>query len=140
MRGEKGTPREWAYVQLGAKWYARNDGWKLTENGELFDMSDAPFAQKPVPADAQSPEAKAAREQLQAVLDKLNPAAGETKPRKKADGDQAAEEGTQEGEKAAGKQVRRAAGNNLPVGPFFKPSRPDYQSGPRVLSFSPGPA
>jgi hypothetical protein len=74
-------------VQLGAKWYARNDGWKLTESGELFDMSDAPFAQKLVPADTQSPEAKAARGDLQAVLDKLNPAAGETKTRKKADGD-----------------------------------------------------
>ncbi|MFZ2644462.1 MAG: sulfatase-like hydrolase/transferase, partial [Verrucomicrobiia bacterium] len=87
LRGEKGTPREWTYVQLGTKWYARNDGWKLTEKGELFDMSDAPFAQKPVTVDAQTAEAKTAREQLQAVLDKLNPAAGETKMRKKGDGD-----------------------------------------------------
>ena len=58
LRGEKGTPREWTYVQLGAKWYVRNDGWKLTEKGELFDMSDAPFAQKPVPADAAAPKPK----------------------------------------------------------------------------------
>ena len=87
LRGEKGSPREWVYVQLGAKWYVRNDGWKLTENGELFDMSDAPFAQKPVSPDAQTPEAKAARDSLQAVLDKLNPAAGETKTRKKAAGE-----------------------------------------------------
>ncbi|MBI5822164.1 MAG: sulfatase-like hydrolase/transferase [Verrucomicrobia bacterium] len=87
LRGEKGTPREWTYVQLGAKWYARNDGWKLTEKGELFDMSDAPFAQKPVTVDAQTAEAKAAREQLQGVLDKLNPAGGVTKERKKGDGD-----------------------------------------------------
>lgn len=81
--GEKGSPREWAYVQLGAKWYARNDGWKLTEKGELFDMSDAPFAQKLVSPDTQTAEGKAARESLQAVLDKLNPAAGETKARKR---------------------------------------------------------
>ncbi|MBI5395512.1 MAG: sulfatase-like hydrolase/transferase [Verrucomicrobia bacterium] len=87
LRGNKGSPREWIYVQLGAKWYARNDGWKLTESGQFFDMSDAPFAQKPVPADSQSTEAKAARESLQAVLDKLNPAAGATKTRKKADGE-----------------------------------------------------
>ncbi|MCX6907179.1 MAG: sulfatase-like hydrolase/transferase [Verrucomicrobia bacterium] len=87
LRGEKGTPREWTYVQLGAKWYARNAGWKLTEKGDLFDMSDAPFAQKLVPADAQSTETKAARGSLQAVLDKLNPAGGATKMRKKADGD-----------------------------------------------------
>ncbi|MFA6562025.1 MAG: sulfatase-like hydrolase/transferase [Verrucomicrobiia bacterium] len=87
LRGEKGKPREWTYVQLGAKWYARNDGWKLTESGQLFDMKDAPFAQKPVSADSQNAEANAARAQLQGVLDKLNPAAGATKTRKKADGD-----------------------------------------------------
>jgi len=87
LRGEKGTPREWTYVQLGAKWYARNDGWKLTEKGELFDMGDAPFAQKLVTVDTQTAEARAAREQLQGVLDKLNPAGGVTKERKKGDGD-----------------------------------------------------
>lgn len=87
LRGEKGSPREWVYVQLGAQWYARNDRWKLTERGELFDMSDAPHAQKLVAADAETAEAKAARAALQAVLDKLNPAGGaaEAKP-KRADG------------------------------------------------------
>jgi arylsulfatase A len=101
LRGEKGTPREWTYVQLGAQWYVRNDGWKLTEKGELFDMSDAPFAQKPVPAGAPSPAAKAAHEQLQAVLDQLNPAAGETKTRKKADGDKQPKKDRRKAKKAA---------------------------------------
>lgn len=88
LRGERGNPREWTYVQLGAQWYARNDGWKLTEKGELFDLSDAPFAQKLVAADTQSAEAQAARAQLQAVLDKLDPAAGVTdSKRKKTDGE-----------------------------------------------------
>ena len=87
LRGEKGTPREWIYVQLGAKWYARSDSWKLTEQGELFDMKEAPFAQTLVPSNTQTTEAKTAREQLQAVLDKLNPAAGEISKRKKADGE-----------------------------------------------------
>ena len=76
LRGEKGTPREWIYVQLRDKWYARNDGWKLTESGQLFDMSDAPFVEKPVAADSTSDNAKAARARLQAVLDKLSPAKG----------------------------------------------------------------
>ena len=101
LRGEKGTPREWTYVQLGAQWYVRNDGWKLTEKGELFDMSDAPFAQKPVPAGAPSPAAKAAHEQLQAVLDQLNPAAGETKTRKKADSDKQPKKDRRKAKKAA---------------------------------------
>lgn len=74
--GKSGTPREWVYVELGGRWYARSTGWKLTKSGELFDMSEAPFVEKPVPADSQNPEAVAARKKLQAVLDQLNPAAG----------------------------------------------------------------
>jgi arylsulfatase A-like enzyme len=87
LRGEKGNPRDWAYVQLGANWYVRNDRWKLTQSGELFDMSDAPHVQKPVAADAQTAEAKAARESLQKALDELNPAGGKTKAGKKASGE-----------------------------------------------------
>jgi arylsulfatase A-like enzyme len=101
LRGEKGTPRDWAYVQLGAKWYARSDGWKLTESGDLFDMSDAPFVQKPVPADTQSTEAQAARRQLQAVLNKLDPGAGESKPRQKPDGDKQQKKERRKAKKAA---------------------------------------
>ncbi|MCX6897407.1 MAG: sulfatase-like hydrolase/transferase [Verrucomicrobia bacterium] len=76
LRGEKGTPRDWIFVQLGPKWYAREQGFKLTQSGELFDMSDAPFVEKLVAADSASDEAKAARARLQAVLDKLSPAKG----------------------------------------------------------------
>jgi hypothetical protein len=54
LRGERGTPREWVFVQLGAEWYARERGFKLMHNGELFDMGDAPFAQKAVPAESAS--------------------------------------------------------------------------------------
>jgi arylsulfatase A len=76
LRGEKGQPREWIYNQLAKMWYVRTDGWKLNEKGELYDMSDAPFAEKLVAADAQSPAATAARKKLQAALDQLNPAGG----------------------------------------------------------------
>jgi arylsulfatase A len=74
VRGEKGNPREWIYVQLGARWYVRNDGWKLTKSGELFDMSDSPFVEKPVTTESDA--AKAARKNLQAALDELSPASG----------------------------------------------------------------
>ena len=40
LRGEKGNPREWIFVQLGRGWYVRDDGWKLNEKGELFSMKD----------------------------------------------------------------------------------------------------
>jgi len=76
LLGEKGTPREWLFVMLGRHWYARDAGWKLTDKGELFDIRDAPFEEKPVPADASDPEAAAGRARLAAVLADLDPAAG----------------------------------------------------------------
>src|SRR5262249_17754484 len=69
LRGQAGKPREWVFVQLGAGWYVRDDGWKLNEKGELFAMQDAPFVEALVPADATDPKAVAARKRLQAVLD-----------------------------------------------------------------------
>lgn len=78
LRGQPGTPREWIFVQLGRRWYVRDDGWKLTESGELFDMRDAPFVEKPVAADAQDAGGAEARKRLQGVLDKLDPASGKT--------------------------------------------------------------
>jgi arylsulfatase A len=73
LRGQPGKPREWIFVQLGAGWYVRDDGWKLNEKGELFSMKDAPFVEALVPADATDAKAVAARKRLQAVLDDLNP-------------------------------------------------------------------
>ena len=87
LRGQPGNPRQWAYVQLGAAWYVREPLWKLTNKGELLDMKNAPFEEKPVPADTQDAQAVEARKRLQAVLDKLNPSGGkaETQPARKAD-------------------------------------------------------
>ena len=76
IKGQKGNPRESIYVELNGQWYARSQRWKLTRSGELFDMTDAPFVEKPVPADTTDAEAVAGRKSLQAVLDQLNPAAG----------------------------------------------------------------
>jgi arylsulfatase A len=73
LRGEKGSPREWVFVQVADRWYARSSGWKLYNDGQLFDMSDAPFSEKLVPPGTESDEAKAARQKLQAVLTELNP-------------------------------------------------------------------
>jgi arylsulfatase A-like enzyme len=80
LRGQPGKPREWIFVQLGANWYARELNWKLNNRGELFEMSDAPFAEKLVGSDSPDAQAAAARKRLQALLDQLNPAAGKTVP------------------------------------------------------------
>jgi len=86
IRDEKGTPREWVYVQHNTahEWYVRERGWKLTHAGDLFDMSDAPFTEKPVAADASNEAATAARARLQAVLDHMNPGAGKLVPQRSA--------------------------------------------------------
>jgi len=89
LRGEKGTPREWIYVQLGTNWYARNDGWKLNEKGELFAMKDSPFVEELVPADSKSAGAEEGRKQLAAVLAELNPEGGIKATRPAAGGDAA---------------------------------------------------
>ena len=69
LRGEKGEPRDWIYVQLSGKWYVRDQGFKLTQNGELFDMANAPFIEKPATDDAE-------KAKLQAILNQLNPTGG----------------------------------------------------------------
>jgi arylsulfatase A len=74
IRGEKGHPRDWAFVELGNKWYVRDARYKLTKDGELLDLQNAPFEEKPVTNE--DADAKAAHQRLQAVLDKLNPAGG----------------------------------------------------------------
>jgi len=76
IRGEKGKPREWIFIQLAGMWYAREAGWKLNQAGELFDMSNSPFEEKLVAVDTKEPAAIAARKRLQAALDQLNPAGG----------------------------------------------------------------
>jgi len=76
LKGKKGSPREWIYVELNGKWYVREKSYKLNSQGELFDMKDAPFVEKPIASDSTDADAVAARKRLQAVLDKLDPASG----------------------------------------------------------------
>ncbi len=76
LKGKPGNPREWIYVELNGRWYARDKGYKLTKGGELLDMKEAPFVEKPIPSDTTDPAAIAARKRLQAVLEKLDPASG----------------------------------------------------------------
>lgn len=70
IKGEKGTPREWVYVELSGKSYVRNAGFKLTNGGELFDMSQAPFKEIGISKDTSDDSAVAARAELQKVLDR----------------------------------------------------------------------
>ena len=73
LQGKAGNPREWSFSLGWNKWYARDAKWKLRETGQLFDVSDSPYAETLVKPENDTPESKAARARLQVVLDKLNP-------------------------------------------------------------------
>jgi arylsulfatase A len=76
IQGLKSQPRESIFIQLARQWYVREAAWKLNQDGDLFDMSRAPFEEPKVPANSTNPEVVAARKRLQTALDKLNPAGG----------------------------------------------------------------
>ena len=74
--GEKGNPRDWIFIELGNKWYVREAKWKLNREGELFDMSDAPFEEKLVTDITTNNEAAAAKKRLEKALEELSPEKG----------------------------------------------------------------
>jgi len=71
LRGQEGERRDWVYVELGQKRYVRDARWKLTGDGILSDMQEAPFGELAVEAGKEDSEAAAARKRLQAVLEQL---------------------------------------------------------------------
>ncbi len=86
ITGEKGTPREWIYVELNGKSYVRDARYKLTNKGDLFDLKHAPFVEAPVPRNTTDEDALVSMKKLQAVLDE-HPAgspSGVVKKNKKA--------------------------------------------------------
>ena len=76
LQGLEGSPREWVFNQLARMWYVRDANFKLTQDGKLYDMSDAPFSERTVESGEESDQALASRSKLVAVLAKLNPAGG----------------------------------------------------------------
>jgi arylsulfatase A len=68
IRGEKGKPREWAYVELNGKSYARDARYKLTRRGTMFDLKNAPFEEMEVDSATEDAGARESRKNLEAVL------------------------------------------------------------------------
>jgi arylsulfatase A len=81
IKGERGSPREWVYVELNGRSYVRDARYKLTNKGELFDLSEAPY--KEILVEKETSESAAARKKLQAVLND-HPTAASTGPAGKA--------------------------------------------------------
>jgi arylsulfatase A len=85
IKGGSGTPRQWIYVELNGRSYVRDARFKLTNRGELFDLSEAPYREIRVPEGTTDEAALAARRRLQAILDQ-HPAAPAGENRKAGKG------------------------------------------------------
>lgn len=81
IKGGKGAPRDWVYVELSGKSYVRDARYKLTNGGELFDLSEAPFKEIAIAKDTKDAAAIAARKSLQEILDQhpTAPSSGDDK-------------------------------------------------------------
>ncbi len=81
LRGEKFEPREWIFgwcdpMMSQDKWplriFARDHEWKLYDRGDLFYIPGDPEEENPIPENTTDPEAIAARERLQKVLNSMD--------------------------------------------------------------------
>ncbi len=78
LRGGQGNPREWVFSHYDPDWgdfeksrFARNQRWKLYDDGRLYDVAADVLEERPITPGAGGPEAEAARQLLQPVLDRL---------------------------------------------------------------------
>lgn len=72
LRGKPGNARPWVFTQYRDEWAFCEHRWKLNQAGELFDLSDAPFVEKPVARESPDPAAIAARRRLESAAASLN--------------------------------------------------------------------
>ena len=84
LQGEKGSPRDWVYVELNGKSYVRDARYKLTNTGHLVDLKNAPFEEIPVGLDTTDAGALAARKHLQEILNQHPTAPGKDITKKNA--------------------------------------------------------
>jgi arylsulfatase A-like enzyme len=70
LRGEAPAPRRWIFNHYADERVARDERFKLKNNGDLFDLEADPAEQNPLPQNATGPAAEA-RIKLQAVLDQM---------------------------------------------------------------------
>ncbi|MCY2931689.1 MAG: sulfatase-like hydrolase/transferase, partial [Planctomycetota bacterium] len=84
LKGRPGDPRQWVYVELNGKSYVRDRRYKLTNDGRMFDLKNAPCEEVPIPAAAADAGAQSARQRLQQILTDHPAAPAGPNPKKKA--------------------------------------------------------
>jgi arylsulfatase A len=68
LRGEKGSPREWVFTQLGHRRFARDGHYLLHDDGRLYNVTADLVEKHDLSASTQS-SATAAKKRLQSALD-----------------------------------------------------------------------
>jgi arylsulfatase A-like enzyme len=82
LRGESGRGREWVFCHYDPRpgidkeqytllRFARDQRFKLYDDGKLFDVPNDVLEERPLAEGAGGPEAAAARQKLQPVLDQM---------------------------------------------------------------------
>ena len=71
LRGQPAGTRKWVFVQLEDKRFARDKRYKLMNNGALYDVSDSPFGEVPIPPVMRDAAARAAQRVLAGALESL---------------------------------------------------------------------
>ena len=79
-KGIQEHPRQAVHVFYQQDYYTRDEHWKLTKKGELFDITHSPVEEKLIPPSSDTPESAAARKRLQEALDRLRPDAQSVAP------------------------------------------------------------
>jgi len=71
LKGRKGNPRKWAYVQRDGKAWIRTQRWKLYTDGRFFDMKNDPHEKTTLRAPEESVQAMKVKKFLQRQLEEL---------------------------------------------------------------------
>jgi arylsulfatase A-like enzyme len=69
LRGEKGSPRDWVFTQLGHRRFVCDQRYLLHEDGRMYDITNDLLEHHDLAGSTQS-EAVAARKRLQSALDR----------------------------------------------------------------------
>lgn len=75
LKGEKGTPRDWIYswflfpLNDGPKVFARNQKYKLYDDGQFFNVSEDYLEENPIPKDSLDEDTLKIYNQLSNVID-----------------------------------------------------------------------
>jgi len=68
LRGEAGRPRDWVYSGHRGRSFLRDERWKLTNSGALYDLTRDPDETAAISPGADTPESAAARARLESYV------------------------------------------------------------------------